>query len=137
MYNRLVATPAFMLAILWDEMALLQAIQRVLSELESTFQPPVVSNLSLTLSPAMACLHFNVEFSSYSRGTLTHLEGETKRSGGRLIELLRIPAPADRIGHAELRFGDSVVMLADEFPDMGARSPQSLGGSPVRSAKLP
>src|SRR5713101_5420769 len=80
-----------MLAILWDEMALLQSIQRVLSELESTFLPPVVSNLSLTLSPAMACLHFNVEFSSYSRGTLTHLEGETKRSGGRLIELLRIP----------------------------------------------
>ncbi len=85
------ATPAFLLAILWDEMALLQSIQRVLSELESTFLPPVVSNLSLTLSPAMACLHFNVEFSSYSRGTLTHLEGETKRSGGRLIELLRIP----------------------------------------------
>jgi uncharacterized protein (TIGR02266 family) len=80
-----------MLAILWDEMAMLQAIQRVLSELEKAFQPPVVSNLSLTLSPAMACLHFNVEFSSYSRAALTHLEGETKRSGGRFIEMLRIP----------------------------------------------
>lgn len=72
-------------------MALIQSIQRVLTELEGAFQPPVVSNLSLTLSPAMACLHFSVEFSSYSRAALTHLEGETKRSGGRLIELLRIP----------------------------------------------
>jgi uncharacterized protein (TIGR02266 family) len=72
-------------------MAMLQAIQRVLSQLEKAFQPPVVSNLSLALSPAMACLHFNVEFSSYSRAALTHLEGETKRSGGRFIEMLRIP----------------------------------------------
>jgi PhnB protein len=46
-------------------------------------------------------------------------------------EMLRIPAPAGRIGHAELRFGDSVIMLADEFPDIGARGPQSFGGSPV------
>jgi PhnB protein len=46
-------------------------------------------------------------------------------------ERLRVPAPAGRIGHAELQFGDSVVMLADEFPEMGARGPQSFGGSPV------
>ena len=31
--------------------------------------------------------------------------------------------------HAELRIGDSLVMLSDEFPEMGARSPQSLGGT--------
>lgn len=36
-----------------------------------------------------------------------------------------------KIGHAEIRIGDSAIMLADEFPDMGARSPQSFGGSPV------
>jgi PhnB protein len=46
-------------------------------------------------------------------------------------ELLRIPAPGGRVGHAEIKIGDSIVMLADEFPDMGARSPGSLGGSPV------
>lgn len=33
--------------------------------------------------------------------------------------------------HAEIRIGNSPLMLADEFPDMGYRSPQSLGGSPV------
>jgi PhnB protein len=37
----------------------------------------------------------------------------------------------DKIGHAELDIGDSVIMLADEFPDMGIRGPETLGGSPV------
>jgi PhnB protein len=37
----------------------------------------------------------------------------------------------DKIGHAELKFGDSIIMLADEYPEMGARSPQSFGGSPM------
>jgi PhnB protein len=46
-------------------------------------------------------------------------------------ELVRMPQPDGKIGHAELRFGDSVVMLADEFPDMGHQSPKSLGGTPV------
>lgn len=46
-------------------------------------------------------------------------------------ELFRMPGPDGVIGHAEIKIGDSVVMLADEFPDMGARSPQSMGGSPV------
>ena len=36
-----------------------------------------------------------------------------------------------KIGHAEVQIGDSRVMLADEFPEMGAKSPQSLGGTPV------
>jgi PhnB protein len=46
-------------------------------------------------------------------------------------ELMRMPAPGDRVGHAELRIGDSVVMLADEHPEMGARSPETVGGTPV------
>jgi PhnB protein len=46
-------------------------------------------------------------------------------------ELMRMPAPDGRIGHAEIRIGDSRIMLADEFPDMGARSPRAIGGSPV------
>src|SRR5262245_42138067 len=46
-------------------------------------------------------------------------------------ETLRIPAPGGKIGHAEIKVGDSIIMLADEHPDMGARSPRSLGGSPV------
>jgi PhnB protein len=46
-------------------------------------------------------------------------------------ELMRIPAPNDRIGHAEIRIGNSVIMLADEHPEMDARSPAHYGGSPV------
>jgi PhnB protein len=46
-------------------------------------------------------------------------------------EIMRMPAPGDRVGHAELRIGDSVVMLADEHPEAGARSPESVGGTPV------
>ena len=37
----------------------------------------------------------------------------------------------DRIGHAEILIGDSHVMLADEFPEMGHRGPKALGGTPV------
>jgi PhnB protein len=46
-------------------------------------------------------------------------------------ELLRMPEPDGRIGHAELRIGDSRGMLAAEFPEMGALGPQSIGGTPV------
>jgi PhnB protein len=47
-------------------------------------------------------------------------------------EVFRLLDPADgRVGHAELRFGDTVMMLADEYPDFGALSPESIGGSPV------
>jgi PhnB protein len=46
-------------------------------------------------------------------------------------ETVRMPGPGGTIGHAEIRIGDSVVMLADEPPDQQWRSPQSLGGSPV------
>jgi PhnB protein len=46
-------------------------------------------------------------------------------------ERMRMAQPDGRIGHAELQFGDSCVMLADEFPDMDFRSPHSIGGTPV------
>ena len=47
------------------------------------------------------------------------------------VELFRIEGPGGTVGHAEIKIGDSVVMLADEFPQMGARGPKTLGGSPV------
>ena len=46
-------------------------------------------------------------------------------------ELLRMAGPDGKVMHAEIKIGDSPIMIADEFPEMGARSPQSLGGSPV------
>ena len=46
-------------------------------------------------------------------------------------ELFRMPAPEGKIGHAEIKIGNSPIMLADEFPEMGYKSPRSLGGSPV------
>jgi PhnB protein len=46
-------------------------------------------------------------------------------------ERMRMPGPDGRIGHAELQLDDSVVMLADEFPEVGAKSPSTYGGSPV------
>jgi len=46
-------------------------------------------------------------------------------------ELLRMADPHGRVGHAEIKIGDSVIMLADEHPAMGYRGPRSLGGSSV------
>jgi PhnB protein len=46
-------------------------------------------------------------------------------------ELMRIAQPDGKVGHAEIKIGESIIMLADEFPEMNFRSPQSLGGSPV------
>ncbi len=46
-------------------------------------------------------------------------------------ERMRMPAPEGKVGHAELQIGESIIMLADEFPDMDARGPKALGGTPV------
>ena len=47
------------------------------------------------------------------------------------LELVRMEGPGGRIGHAEIRIGNSPIMLADEHPEMGARSPHAIGGTPV------
>jgi PhnB protein len=46
-------------------------------------------------------------------------------------EVMKLIMPDGRLGHAEIRIGDSLIMLADEFPEYGGKSPQTLGGSPV------
>ncbi len=50
---------------------------------------------------------------------------ERMRMGGRPSD------PPETVGHAELQFGDGLIMLADEFPDMGAVGPKTVGGTPV------
>jgi PhnB protein len=45
-------------------------------------------------------------------------------------EKFRLPM-GDRVGHAEIKIGDSIVMLADEFPDMGNLGPKNRGGTTV------
>ncbi|MBT2510500.1 VOC family protein [Streptomyces sp. ISL-98] len=46
-------------------------------------------------------------------------------------ERMKMPAPGGKIGHAELALGNAVIMLADEYPDMGFRSPKAVGGTPI------
>jgi len=46
-------------------------------------------------------------------------------------ERMRFMEPGGKVAHAEIQIGDSIVMLSDEFPEMDARSPRSIGGSPV------
>jgi PhnB protein len=47
-------------------------------------------------------------------------------------ELYRLTEPGGKVGHAELRIGNTTFMLADEYPDFGALSPTSIGGSPAK-----
>ncbi len=46
-------------------------------------------------------------------------------------ELMRMSGPGGKVMHAEIKIGDSPIMLSDEFPEMGVRGPKALGGSPV------
>ena len=46
-------------------------------------------------------------------------------------ELMRMPGPDGKIAHAEMQIGSSRIMLADESPQMGHKSPQTLGGTPT------
>ena len=63
------------------------------------------------------------------KGAAEAIEFYKKAFGAK--EIMRMSQTDGRIGHAEIKIGDSPIMLADEFPEMDARSPHSLGGSPV------
>lgn len=63
-------------------------------------------------------------------GAAKALEFYQKAFGAK--ETVRMPGPDGSIMHAEFRIGDSTIMLADEMPDMGAKSPKAYGGTPVR-----
>ena len=62
-------------------------------------------------------------------GAAQAIEFYTKAFGA--VELFRMPTKDGKVGHAEIKIGDSVIMLADEVGEMGYLSPQSLKGSPI------
>jgi len=63
------------------------------------------------------------------KGAATAIDFYKKVFGA--VEVMRMPQPDGRVGHAELKFGDSHVMLADEFPEMSVVGPQTLGNTSV------
>ncbi|MBI4229521.1 MAG: VOC family protein [Planctomycetes bacterium] len=63
------------------------------------------------------------------KGAAEAIEFYKKAFGAR--ELMRFAQPGGKVGHAEIKIGNSPIMLADEYPDMGYRGPKSLGGTAV------
>jgi uncharacterized glyoxalase superfamily protein PhnB len=71
-----------------------------------------------TITPHLVCA-----------GALDAIEFYKKAFGA--IETGRMPGPGGKIMHAQLRIGDSPIMLADDFPEFGCNGPQALKGTPV------
>ena len=64
------------------------------------------------------------------RDTAAAIEFYTKAFGA--VEIGRMAEPnGNRIMHAMVRIGDSIMMMADAFPEYGGKAPEDLGGSPV------
>ncbi|MGJ7918086.1 VOC family protein [Massilia sp. LXY-6] len=71
-----------------------------------------------TITPHLVCA-----------GALDAIEFYKKAFGA--VETGRMPGPGGKIMHAQLRIGDSPIMLADDFPEFGCNGPQALKGTPV------
>jgi PhnB protein len=65
----------------------------------------------------------------YVDGAAAAIEFYEKVLGAK--ERMRMPGPDGKLGHAELELGNGLIMLADEHPDMGIRSPKAIGGTPM------
>jgi PhnB protein len=63
------------------------------------------------------------------KGAANAIEFYKKAFGA--TEIMRISAPGGTVGHAEIKIGDAIIMLADEVPEMSCKSPEAYGGSPV------
>lgn len=67
--------------------------------------------------------YLTIQGAAEAIGFYTRVFGATVR--------MRLNAPGGKVGHAELQFGDSLVMLSDEWPEMGGTGPRTIGGTPV------
>jgi PhnB protein len=65
----------------------------------------------------------------YVRGGAEAIEFYKNAFGA--TELVRMPMPGGKLGHGEIRIGNSVIMLADEMPEMDIKAPPTLGGAAV------
>jgi PhnB protein len=65
----------------------------------------------------------------YIKGASRAIEFYNQALGA--TELYRLADPGGKVGHAEIQIGTSRIMLADEFPEMNVRGPESLGGTSV------
>jgi PhnB protein len=63
------------------------------------------------------------------KGAADAIEFYKKAFGAK--EIMRMPMPGGKLGHAEIKIGDSHIMLADENPESGIYAPQHYGGTPV------
>jgi PhnB protein len=63
------------------------------------------------------------------KGAAQAIDFYKKAFGAR--ELLRLADPSGHVGHAEIQVGNSPIMLADEYADMGYRGPQAYGGTSI------
>jgi PhnB protein len=82
------------------------------------------------MSPAVPTVpkgYHSITVYLYVHDAAAAIEFYTRAFGGK--EMFRMPAGPGKIGHAEMLIGDSHVMLADEVPEMGVRSPKAIGGS--------
>jgi PhnB protein len=73
-----------------------------------------------TLTPFLTCRDAERAIEFYKQAF-----GAEVRGGG------VAKGPDGKVMHAELKIGDSVIMLSDEYPEYGSLSPQSIGGSPI------
>lgn len=63
----------------------------------------------------------------YLRNAAAALDFYKKAFGAK--EVVRLPGPGGKIMHAEIQIGNSMIMMADEHPEIGAKSPDTLGGA--------
>ncbi len=101
-----------------NKVAKRKAAKRTARKLPSKKPSPIAKGTH-TLTPYMSVRDANMAIKFYANAF-----------GAK--ELFRLTGKDGRIGHAELRIGDSIFMLSDEFPEMGAMGAQAMGGSPIK-----